>query len=136
VREGRPTQEVAVIEGARLVAFAASTDLARSRAFYEGVLGLAVVSADPYACEFDCAGTTLRVNQVEQVAAAVYTVLGWEVPDIAAAVTDLAERGVTFSRFAGMDQDDLGVWTAPGGAQVAWFADPDGNTLSLSHHAA
>jgi hypothetical protein len=26
---------------------------------------------------------------------------------------------------------DLDVWTAPGGARVAWFPDPDGNTLSL-----
>jgi hypothetical protein len=32
-----------------------------------------------------------------------------------------------------MDQDEDGVWTAPNGAQVAWFKDPDGNTLSLDH---
>jgi predicted enzyme related to lactoylglutathione lyase len=31
-----------------------------------------------------------------------------------------------------MDQDDRGVWLAPGGARVAWFSDPDGNTLSLT----
>jgi hypothetical protein len=31
-----------------------------------------------------------------------------------------------------MDQDGDGVWTVPGGDQVAWFADPDGNILSLT----
>ena len=25
-----------------------------------------------------------------------------------------------------------GVWTAPGGDKIAWFADPDGNVLSLT----
>ena len=34
-----------------------------------------------------------------------------------------------------MEQDDLGVWSAPGGDQVAWFHDPDGNTLSLTQEA-
>ena len=31
-----------------------------------------------------------------------------------------------------MEQDELGVWSAPGGARVAWFKDPDGNVLSLT----
>ena len=26
----------------------------------------------------------------------------------------------------------LGIWTAPSGAKIAWFKDPDGNTLSLT----
>jgi hypothetical protein len=47
-------------------------------------------------------------------------------------VRDLKERGVAFERFAGVDQDELGIWHAPSGARVAWFKDPDGNTLSLT----
>jgi hypothetical protein len=31
-----------------------------------------------------------------------------------------------------MPQDDLGIWSAPSGARVAWSTDPDGNTLSLT----
>jgi predicted enzyme related to lactoylglutathione lyase len=31
-----------------------------------------------------------------------------------------------------MDQDEHGAWTAPSGTRVAWFRDPDGNTLSVS----
>jgi len=59
-------------------------------------------------------------------------VLGWRVGDIAASVQDLAARGVTFLRYDGMNQDEDGIWTTPTGARVAWFADPDGNTLSLT----
>jgi hypothetical protein len=31
-----------------------------------------------------------------------------------------------------MPQDDLGIWSSPSGARVAWFTDPDSNTLSLT----
>jgi predicted enzyme related to lactoylglutathione lyase len=34
-----------------------------------------------------------------------------------------------------LEQDLLGVWTSPSGARVAWFKDPDGNTLSLTQFA-
>lgn len=76
------------------------------------------------------------MTPVEFAAQAPYTVLGWAVPDIAEAVAALAQRGVAFTRYDGMAQDELGVWTAPGGAKVAWFRDPDGNTLSISQHGA
>jgi hypothetical protein len=49
-------------------------------------------------------------------------------------VKELAEAGVRFERYPQMKQDELGIWTAPGGAKVAWFKDPDGNILSLSEH--
>jgi len=35
-------------------------------------------------------------------------------------------------RFGFMSQDAQGVWLAPGGARIAWFKDPDGNTLSIT----
>jgi len=38
------------------------------------------------------------------------------------------------SSFDGFGQDELGIWTAPRGDKVAWFKDPDGNTLSVSEH--
>jgi catechol 2,3-dioxygenase-like lactoylglutathione lyase family enzyme len=118
-----------------IVAFVATTDLARSRAFYADVLGLTLHSEDPYACTFDAHGTVLRVNLVDHIALAPYTVLGWSVPDMDEAITSLHAAGVTFERFDGMNQSAQGVWTAPGGAQVAWFKDPDGNTLSVTRSA-
>jgi catechol 2,3-dioxygenase-like lactoylglutathione lyase family enzyme len=121
-----------VLRESPLVAFVATTDLERARTFYESVLGLDVLHADGFACVVDAHGTTLRVTAVPERAAAAYTVLGWEVVDLDHEVDQLARRGVGFSRYDGMDQDDRAIWTAPDGTRVAWFADPDGNTLSLS----
>jgi catechol 2,3-dioxygenase-like lactoylglutathione lyase family enzyme len=126
---GAPARGVA---GSDLMAFAATTDLGAARAFYERALGLTVSGQSPIAITFDCAGTTLRVVLVENAVVAPYTVLGWTVDDIAATVRDLAGRGIDFERFDGVEQDELGIWSAPGGASVAWFKDPDGNTLSLT----
>ena len=117
------------LSAATLVAFAPTTDLARARAFYEGVLGLGVIEANDFAVAFDAHGTTLRVTAVRELVPAPYTIVGWSVPDIAEAMDAL---DVTFERYDAMDQDERGIWTAPGGARVAWFKDPDGNTLSLS----
>ncbi len=44
----------------------------------------------------------------------------------------LGQRGVSFLRYDGVHQDERGIWTSPGGARVAWFADPDGNVLSVT----
>ena len=119
----------------KLVAFVGSTDLVRSQTFYEGTLGLSIVEASPFAIVANSRGTELRITQVPAISPAPYTVLGWSVDDIATTVDALASRGVSFSRFDGMDQDERGVWGAPGGAQVAWFTDPDGNVLSLTQPA-
>ena len=121
-----------MLESSDLVAFVAATDLRRARAFYEQALGLPVLEHNDFACVLDAHGTTLRVTAVSEVGRGGYTVLGWRVTDIVAAVRDLCARGVTFLRHEGMSQDEHGIWTAPGGAKVAWFADPDGNTLSLT----
>jgi catechol 2,3-dioxygenase-like lactoylglutathione lyase family enzyme len=121
-----------VLERAELVAFVGTRDLRLSDRFYGGLLGLALVDSGPYANVYDTGGAPLRVTLVEDVARAPYTVLGWNVPDIASAIESLAARGVGFTRYEGLEQDAVGIWTAPGGARVAWFQDPDGNTLSLS----
>jgi catechol 2,3-dioxygenase-like lactoylglutathione lyase family enzyme len=121
-----------VLESSDLVAFAAASDLARARAFYEHKLGLPVVEDNDFAVVFDANGTMLRVTAVPEVSPAGYTVLGWRVTDIGAAVRGLQARGVAFRAYDGMDQDENGIWTTPGGDKVAWFADPDGNTLSFT----
>ena len=121
-----------MLESSHLVAFAAATDLQRARAFYEQVLGLSVTEQNDFACVLDANGTMLRITAVPEVHQAGYTVLGWRVTDISAVVRDLAARGVVFLRYDGIDQDGDGVWTAPRGDKVAWFPDPDGNTLSLT----
>ena len=103
-----------------------------ARTFYQETLGLALVSQDPFAAVFDANGTTLRLSRVEELTPQPFAVLGWSVPDIETAVDALKARGVEFERYPGMEQDERGLWQAPGGPRIAWFRDPDGNTLSLT----
>jgi catechol 2,3-dioxygenase-like lactoylglutathione lyase family enzyme len=124
-----------MLETSEVIAFASAADLDQARAFYEQVLGLRVIEQNDFACVFDANGTMLRVTAVAEVARPGYTVLGWRVTDIAATVRGLTERGVVFLRYDGMDQDEAGVWTTPGGDEIAWFADPGGNVLSLTQFA-
>jgi catechol 2,3-dioxygenase-like lactoylglutathione lyase family enzyme len=121
-----------VLEDARVVAFVGSQDLRASERFYRGMLGLRMIESSDFACVYDARGTMLRVTRVDLAARAPYTVLGWTVEDIGAAVERLRARGVSFKRYSGLEQDRSAIWRAPGGTRVAWFEDPDANTLSLT----
>ena len=121
-----------MLQDSDVIAFAASADLRRARVFYEQVLGLRVTEESDFACVFDANGTMLRVTAVAGLANPGYTVLGWRVSGIAHTERYLSDRGVVFLRYEGMDHDETGIWTTPSGDQVAWFADPDGNVLSLT----
>ena len=121
-----------MLDSAKLIAFVATRDGAKAREFYEGVLGLQVISDDPFALALDAHGTMLRVQKVAELTPPAFTALGWEVADIRATVAALFKAGVTFQTYPGMGQDEHGIWHAPSGALVAWFKDPDGNTLSLT----
>jgi predicted enzyme related to lactoylglutathione lyase len=116
---------------ADLVAFVPTRDLTVAKQFYEQVLGLRVVDESEFAVVYEANGIRLRVARVDQVTIAPYTVLGWRVDNIAARLAMLCRAGVTPKRYDGMQQDEDGIWTAPSGTRVAWFSDPDGNTLSL-----
>jgi catechol 2,3-dioxygenase-like lactoylglutathione lyase family enzyme len=123
-----------MLASSRLVGFIATADAERARAFYGDVLGLALVEDNGFSLVFDAQGTTLRVQRVEAVAPHPYTALGWRVDDLAATVRALVGAGVAMARFPGLPQDADGIWDTPDGSRVAWFHDPDGNTLSLEQH--
>ncbi len=118
------------------IAFIPALDPARAKKFYQDVLGLRLVSEElPFALVFDLDGVMLRVTIVRELTPAAHTILGWRTEDISATVRALQRSGIAFERYPGMDQDELSIWAAPGGAaRVAWFKDPDGNTLSVSQH--
>jgi catechol 2,3-dioxygenase-like lactoylglutathione lyase family enzyme len=118
-----------------VIAFAAAADLDRAREFYQDTLGLTLIEQNPYACVFDAHGTMLRVTAVAEVATPGYTVLGWRVGDIDEVIAGLLGKGVSFTRYQGMDQAGNGIWTTPNGDRIAWFTDPAGNTLSLTQFA-
>ncbi|MBC7521487.1 MAG: VOC family protein [Sandarakinorhabdus sp.] len=109
-----------------------TTDPAASCAFYQVTLALPLGPQDDFATVYDLAGATLRVTHIPGFVAAPHPALGWHVADIAATVAELGAKGVRFTIYDGMGQDTLGIWTALGGARIAWFNDPDGNVLSLT----
>src|SRR5436305_72182 len=111
---------------APIIAFVATSKPTRAKAFYRDTLKLKLVSEDDFALVFDAAGVMLRVVKVARPTIAPYTVLGWQVKDIAATMRTLRRRGVRFQRYKGMPQDKSRVWTSPGSAKIAWFKDPDG----------
>ena len=122
-----------MVASAKVITFVLTRDRAASTAWYTDTLGLPPASDDGFASVLDMNGTILRITQIDGYTAGQHPVLGWEVPDIAAAIRGLVAKGVTMTVYEGFGQDALGVWTSPDGkAKVAWFNDPDGNVLSLT----
>jgi catechol 2,3-dioxygenase-like lactoylglutathione lyase family enzyme len=117
---------------ARIVAFGATVDSAKSRAFYEGMLGLRFVQEDAFACVFDAGGVQLRIQKVQSLTPQPHTMLGWSVSSITDVVTHLAKKGIAMERYGFLKQDERGVWTSPSGAKIAWLKDPDGNLISVT----
>jgi catechol 2,3-dioxygenase-like lactoylglutathione lyase family enzyme len=120
----------------RVVTFLITTNADAAIGFYRDKLGLKYLRDDGFALVFETDGVMLRIARVPEFTPAQHTVLGWEAADIAATVDDLAARGIAFTRYPNMGQDERGICTFPGGDKVAWFKDPDGNVLSISQHAA
>lgn len=115
------------------VAFLYVADRDRALDFYCGTLGFALRSADDFGDFIDLGAAAVRMTVMPDHKASGHPVLGWNVADVEAAVTDLEERGIGCIHYEGMGQDARGIWTAPDGrTKVAFFADPDGNVLSLA----
>jgi len=121
-----------MLNNSNVVAFVATSKPDSAKSFYEQTLGLRLIMDDSFAIVFDANGVMLRVQKVQEHTPATYTVLGWDVDDIHASVKELSGRGVRCERYEWLEQDKSGVWSAPSGAKIAWFKDPDGNTLSLT----
>ena len=115
------------------VAFISVSDRERALTFYRDVLGFELLSSDGFGDFIQLDGALLRVTVIPDYHAHPHPVLGWNVRDIVATVQSMRARGLVFTVYEGFGQDELGIWTAPDGqAKVAWFADPDGNVLSVS----
>lgn len=108
------------------------TDLARARAFYEGVLGLKTgmiwEEADHGWIEYDLGGHTLAINNgtKEWKPSSDGPAIALEVEDFDGAVAVLKERGVTFS----VEPLDTPI------CRLAVILDPDGNALAIHQRNA
>ena len=93
-----------------VIGFIPIVDVVRAKEFYRDILGLQLVSEEPpFALVFDANGIMLRLVMAKELPPAFGTVLGWQVPDAAAAVKDLQQAGVRFERYEFLEQDALGA---------------------------
>jgi hypothetical protein len=76
-------------------------------------------------------GGDIIIYPKEDHTPAAYTILNFPVADVDQAVDQLSERGVTFERYEGFEQDEKGVARGDEGPAIAWFTDPAGNILSV-----
>jgi catechol 2,3-dioxygenase-like lactoylglutathione lyase family enzyme len=117
---------------ARYTGFIPIRDPGVARRFYVDTLGLRCLEESSNAIVIDAGGTSVRLTTVPELHAQPFTIAGFVVDDLEGVVDLFAGRGITFNRYDGLTQDKRSIWDSPGGDRVAWFADPDGNTLSLT----
>ena len=123
-----------MVAGNRISAVLCSTNLERSREFYEQKieLGLSPETIENHLV-FECGdGTTLLVYGRPNPTQADHTQVRFWTSDVAADVQELKGRGVVFEEydfptFKTVDS----IATTPGIGKSAWFKDPDGNTIAL-----
>lgn len=121
-----------ILSKSKIIAFVPSTNLSNSKLFFKDKLGLSLESFDAIALEFKIDQAILRVTKVTELTPACYTIFGWEVNNIESTANELIKQGIKFEKFDSFSQSELGICTFPGGSKVAWFKDPDGNTLSIT----
>jgi len=119
----------------KITAFLPTVQPEMAKEFYKNTLGLKLKAEDPYALEFEGNGVTLRITKVEKFKPHPFAVLGFKIEKIASQVKSLREKGIKFERYNALEQDDLGIWTSPSKAKIAWFKDIEGNLLSLTEYA-
>jgi methylmalonyl-CoA/ethylmalonyl-CoA epimerase len=105
------------------------SDVDRSEAFYDKVLGLPKLFRFGDLTFFDCAGVRLLLEKSKE-AFKPQGCIYFRCADIALAVDELTRRGVSVTHkphlIAKMDDHDL--W-------MAFFTDPDGHTLAIMQEA-
>ena len=120
----------------KVAAALAVSDLDRAREFYEGKLGLSVSIDSGNNVQYQCGeGSVMHVYlSPEHAGKSTATLAGWGVDDVERVLEDLTSRGVAFERYdeGPIITDERGIATFEGGAKVAYFRDPDGNTLSIA----
>ena len=106
------------------------TDIARARAFYEGILGLTptMESAGGMWIEYDIGAATLGIGCYGKMwqPSSEGTCVALEVDDVDAAITELKSKDVTIS----MEPMDSPV------CRFAMICDPDGNKLIIHRRHA
>jgi catechol 2,3-dioxygenase-like lactoylglutathione lyase family enzyme len=118
----------------RISAVLVSTDLDRSREFYEQQVGLTLA---PETIKnhllFNCGnGTSLLIYGRPSGNSADHTQVRFWTSDVSKEVASLLERGIVFEEYHSGNFNTIDhVVTSPGVGRSAWFKDPDGNTIAI-----
>ncbi len=107
-----------------------SNDIAKAKEFYAQTLGLDVSEEHGMLTLHLTGGGKVLVYPKDNHEPASFTVLDFPVENIDHAVDRLAEAGVQFERYEGVNQDARGIHREYG-PPIAWFKDPAGNVLSV-----
>ena len=114
----------------------AVSDMDRAREFYEGKLGLSVGIDSGDNVQYSCGeGSVMHIYlSTEHAGKSTATLAGWGVDDVEEVVDELTSKGVAFERYDEglIITNEKGIAAFEGGAKVAYFKDPDGNTLSIA----
>jgi catechol 2,3-dioxygenase-like lactoylglutathione lyase family enzyme len=120
----------------KVVAGLAVSGMNRAREFYEGKLGLSVGINSDDNVEYRCAeGSVMHFfSRRSTPASSTATLASWYVDDVERVVDELTSKGIDFERYdeGPIATDEKGIATFEGGAHVAYFRDPDGNSLSIA----
>ncbi|HEX6146510.1 MAG TPA: VOC family protein [Acidimicrobiia bacterium] len=106
-------------------------DIAAAKQFYGETLGLNVTEEYGMLTLHIDQGGDIIIYPKEDHVPANFTILNFPVGDVDQAVDQLSERGVTFERYEGFEQDEKGIARGDQGPAIAWFTDPAGNILSV-----
>jgi catechol 2,3-dioxygenase-like lactoylglutathione lyase family enzyme len=113
----------------------AVSDMDRAREFYEGKLGLSGGKdqgdgGHTYPCGN---GTEIHIYPSAHAGKTGATLAAWRVGDVGATVDELSAKGVTFEQYGEpFNTNEKGI-ASFGELQIAWFRDPDGNTLAVGN---
>lgn len=120
-----------MLAGRRVHSTLPTSDVDALRPFYEDVLGLTPFAILPGAVIYEVGdGTRFAISRSGIPAAGTHTQMAFAVPDVAAEVASLHERGVTFESYETPATDAAGI-ARIGPGRAAWFKDPAGNLLAV-----
>jgi catechol 2,3-dioxygenase-like lactoylglutathione lyase family enzyme len=107
-----------------------TNDIAKTKDFYAGTLGLDVTEADGMLTLHLAGGGSVLIYPKDNHEAATYTTLNFPVQDIEQAVDGLVAAGIVLERYEDAGQDERGI-AREYGPPIAWFKDPAGNILAV-----
>lgn len=103
--------------------------------FYGEVLGLVVVDQNKNGVWYQAGSSRIALYASEFAGTNQGTAAIWEVDDPKAAVKSLRARGVKFEKYDDVPgAKRIGYIHKMGDFEAAWFRDPDGNIICMSHH--